>query len=361
MTIITRNNYEEFFLDYIEGEIGAQDKEALEAFLVQHPDLKQELNEMMGLDFTCNATPIETESALLKAIPFQENFDDFCIAHLEGDLDTYEKEAFERYMASRPEKKNDFSLYAKTKVVANSAIIFANKKELKKKNKAILFRQFVFTTLATAASIAILFSIWTTEIENNPTDFKKEQVSQNTSMQIATPDSIKKKIPQNIKTRKSPANNKKIEKKDKTSKSIIRGKIQNKRIIKTDALPIRAEVKTKESIDKLVIKQLLADNKTLAIKNISLPETKIEIVEKTSLTNQQNTGLAMLGLSWKASKAEKDVKDKSTLLKIASYGVNQIGKLAGKKINLEKKYDPKTDKTRVAFNTLGIGFSTPVK
>ena len=69
----------------------------------------------------------------------------------------------------------------------------------------------------------------------------------------------------------------------------------------------------------------------------------------------------MLGLSWKASKEDDRVKDKSALLKIASYGVNQIGKLAGKKINLEKKYDPKTDKTRVAFNTLGIGFSTPVK
>lgn len=40
MTIITRNNYEEFFLDYIEEEISAQNKELLEAFLVQHPDLK---------------------------------------------------------------------------------------------------------------------------------------------------------------------------------------------------------------------------------------------------------------------------------------------------------------------------------
>ncbi len=361
MTIITRNNYEEFFLDYIEGEICAQNKEALEAFLVHHPDLKKELDEMMGVDFTCDATPIENESASLKDIPFQENFDDFCIAHLEGDLDTYEKEVFESYITSHPDKKNDFNLYAKTKVVADSAIVFADRKGLKKKNKAILFRQFVFTTLATAASIAILFSVWTTEIENNPIGLKNEQVSQNTSMQITTPDSVKRKIPLNIKEEKSQVNNKPIENKGNSSKPIIKGKIQNKRIIKTDALPIRAEAKTKEPIDKLVIKQLIADNKTLAIENINLPETKIEIVEKTSLTDQQNTGLAMLGLSWKASKADKKVKDKSTLLKIASYGVNQIGKLAGKKINLEKKYDPKTDKTRVAFNTLGIGFSTPVK
>lgn len=361
MTIITRNNYEEFFIDYIEGEIGAQDKEALEAFLIQHPDLKKELDEMMNIDFTCDAAPVENKSTSLKEIPFQENFDDFCIAHLEGDLNTYETEAFEAYMASHSEKKKDFSLYKKTKVSADSSIVFSNKKGLKKKNKAILFRQFVFTTLATAASIAILISVWTTEIENNPQDLRSEQVSQNTSMQIATPDSVKMKSPQSIDDKKSPLNNDTIEKKVKPSKQIIKGKIQNKRIIKTDALPVRAQATTKESIEKIVVKKLIADNKTLAIENRNLPEIKIDINKKISSTENQNTGLAMLGLSWKASKAEKDVKDKSALLKIASYGVNQIGKLAGKKINLEKKYDPKTDKTRVAFNTLGLGFSTPVK
>jgi hypothetical protein len=361
MTIITRNNYEEFFIDYIEGEIGAQDKEALEAFLVQHPDLKKELDGMMNVDFICDAATIETESTLLKEIPFQENFDDFCIAHFEGDLDTYEKKAFENYMASHSEKKIDLKLYKKTKVTADSSIIFANKKGLKKKNKAILFRQFIFTTLATAASIAILFSVWSTEIENNPPDVRREQVSQNTSMQIATPDSIKRKISKEVKTKKNPKTNKTQEKGDNSSKPIIKGKIQNKRIIKTDALPIRAEVTPKESIEKIVVKQLLADNKTLVIENNNLPKAKINILKKTSTPEKQNTGLAMLGLSWKASKTEKEVKDKSALLKIASFGVNQIGKLAGKKINLEKKYDPKTDKTRVAFNTLGIGFSTPVK
>jgi thiamine biosynthesis protein ThiC len=128
-----------------------------------------------------------------------------------------------------------------------------------------------------------------------------------------------------------------------------------------DALPVRADVSTKESIDKIEVKQLLAENKMLAIKNVDLPELKVDIIEKKTSTEVKNTGLAMLGLSWRASKGDDEVKEKSTLLKIASYGVNQIGKLAGKKINLEKKYDPKTDKTRVAFNSLGFGFSTPVK
>ncbi len=194
MKIITRNNYEEFFLDYIEGEISAPDKGALESFLVQNPDLKMELDEMMDMDLKIEGGTFQSESDSLKAIPFQKNFDDFCIAKIEGDLNAYENEAFEKYMASHSEKEKDFSLYRKTKVSVDPSISFPNKRGLKKKNKAIVFRQFVFTTLATAASIAILFSIWTTEIENDPTNFGNQQVSQNASMPIAIPDSVKRKI-----------------------------------------------------------------------------------------------------------------------------------------------------------------------
>jgi len=358
MKIITRNNYEEFFLDYIEGEISAPDKVALESFLIQNPDLKKELDEMMDVNIKCEYITISEESDSLKAIPFQENFDDFCIAKIEGDLNSYENEAFDNYMASNPKSEKELSLYQKTKLEADQTIIFREKKSLKRRNKGLIIRQFIYTTLAAAASIVLLFSIWTNEIENNPTDLKIEQVSQNTSLPIATPDSVKRKIPKEIRVEKDTVN---IKREGKPSKTIIKGRIQNKKIIKTDALPIRADVTTKKSIEKIVVKQLLADNKVLAIENINLPETKLGIIDKTNSSDQQNTGLAMLGLSWKASKEDDRAKEKSALLKIASFGVNQIGKLAGKKINLEKKYDPKTDKTRVAFNTLGIGFSTPVK
>jgi len=360
MAIITRNNYEEFFIDYIEGEINAQDKVALESFLVQNPDLKEELEEMMDLDFKCESDTTIKDSSTLKDIPFEANFDDFCIAQLEGDLDAYESNTFKSFIDSNPDKAKDLALYNKTKLEPDVSIVFKDKRNLKKRNKAIIFRQFVFTTLATAASIAILFSIWTSELENNPTELKHERVSQNTGIQITSPDSIKTPIQKGISTVKSETEDKKPEKTKKSSKSKEKVKVQNKRIIKIDILPVRADVTVKKSIDKIEVKQLLAENQVLPIRNVDLTEEKVEIIEKTTPAEIQNSGLAMLGLSWKASK-EEEAKEKSTLLKIASYGVNQIGKLAGKKINLEKKYDPKTDKTRVAFNTLGIGFSTPVK
>ena len=41
---INRNNYEAYFLDYIEGTLGFAEKAELEAFLVINPDLKIELD-----------------------------------------------------------------------------------------------------------------------------------------------------------------------------------------------------------------------------------------------------------------------------------------------------------------------------
>jgi len=361
MTIITRNNYEEFFLDYIEGEIDAKEEAALRVFLIKNPDLKKELDEMMGMNLVCEKSHVRNESSSLKEIPFQVNFDDFCVAHIEGDLSSYEETAFEDFITSHPKKEKELKLYRKTKLEADTSIIFTNKKSLKRKNKTALFRQFVFTSLATAASIAILFSVWITEIENPSSNLEPELVSHNTSIQIATPDSTKVRIPKDIETVENIDKHKKPEKTKDPTKTKIKGKILNKQINKMDALPIKAEVSPKEPINKIEVKQLLANSTIVPIEIsqqtlIELPETK-QIIQKIP----QSTGLAMLGISWKESKGEKDVKETPTLLKIASYGVSQIGKLAGKKINLEKKYDPKTDKTRVAFNTYGIGFSAPVK
>ncbi|MBO9570907.1 MAG: hypothetical protein J7497_01660, partial [Chitinophagaceae bacterium] len=42
--LINRTNYEEFFLLYVDGELSAGDRIAVEKFASEHPDLLEELN-----------------------------------------------------------------------------------------------------------------------------------------------------------------------------------------------------------------------------------------------------------------------------------------------------------------------------
>ena len=40
---INRHNYEEYFILYMDNELSSDDRRMVEAFIVQHPDLKEEL------------------------------------------------------------------------------------------------------------------------------------------------------------------------------------------------------------------------------------------------------------------------------------------------------------------------------
>ena len=49
---ISRQSYVEFFLLYTDGELGADEKRAVEAFVKENPDLEEELVMMQQTVFT---------------------------------------------------------------------------------------------------------------------------------------------------------------------------------------------------------------------------------------------------------------------------------------------------------------------
>ena len=48
MPMLTRDNYEEYFLLYVDNELTPEQKAAVEAFVLLHPDLKDELDLLCG-------------------------------------------------------------------------------------------------------------------------------------------------------------------------------------------------------------------------------------------------------------------------------------------------------------------------
>ena len=93
---ITRENYEVFFIDYLDGTLGPSGKAALNDFLDNNPDLRNELDEFEGLLLD----PDETEYSWKKELKKEtsegssvnaKNFDRYCIAKVEGDLEPAEE------------------------------------------------------------------------------------------------------------------------------------------------------------------------------------------------------------------------------------------------------------------------------
>jgi hypothetical protein len=352
MTEITRHNYEEFFLDYLEGTLSSLQSIALDDFLTQNPDLKLELEEMECSVFADERITMDSE--FLKEIPFRESFDDFCIARLEGDLSIDSEIAFDTFLAKNESFKKENLIYQKTILLADNNLVFINKDKLKRSSRKVVFWRY-FSRIGVAASIILLFSLWSIlyQFEDDYSDEEKITAKVETAI-TESKEITESRVPIEIEPLVK-SEQKLVQPEKKTSP-----KNRQEETINTPGN--EAEIQNvDEVVERITPLHLSSNTELVAIANSANMEMKIDIPKnKKPEIDSQNNGLAQLGMSWKSSVPEKKSQN-SVLFAIAKYGVDKLGEIAGKNVQLEKKYDSTTEKTRLDFNTAGIGFSKTIK
>ncbi|SHF78809.1 hypothetical protein SAMN05444274_10943 [Mariniphaga anaerophila] len=128
---ITRNNYEEYFLDYLEGELEETLVDDFIDFLRQNPDLKAELEMVAPIKVEMENISFKGKEKLYKEkYDLKAEFDHAAVARMEGDLSEKDEKEFRNYLAKHPEKQKEASLFEKTKLKADQSIIFSKKKRL---------------------------------------------------------------------------------------------------------------------------------------------------------------------------------------------------------------------------------------
>lgn len=155
--MITRENYEIYFIEFLEGTLSEEEKTSVENFLENNLDLKEELTYFEKPSPLENATAPTVDFSFLKKTSWlnETNEDDFFIGHLEGDLTKEEEKAIVTYLAQKPEKKEKLERYRQT-FLSPVIVPFPNKKGLKKKKRNPVLA--IFTPIAAAASV--LFFVW---------------------------------------------------------------------------------------------------------------------------------------------------------------------------------------------------------
>lgn len=176
MKEINRTNYEAYFIDYLEGNLAEGMIDSFIAFLKANPDLKQELELYEPISLEPEKVSFNKKSELYKSkFDNNEAFDNAAIALLEGDLNEPEKQEFETYLASHPEKEKEATAFQNTKLKADESIVFADKKKLYKKapGKTILL------WTSRVAAVLILGLVIFNVVNRNST------VEENAAQQIA--------------------------------------------------------------------------------------------------------------------------------------------------------------------------------
>jgi len=348
MTEITRHNYEEFFLDYLEGTLSSLQRIALANFVSKNPDLELELEEMECSVLSKNDVNVDLE--YLKEIPFRESIDDFCIARLEGDLSIDNEIAFDKFLEKNESFKRESEIYNKIILLADNNLVFIDKNKLKRSFRKVAFWWY-FSRVGVAASIILLFSLWGILYQFEDDYSNKENITAKVETAITKSKEINESsIPIEILVKSEQKAFQPEEKtlpKDKQEETtnILKAKTQNVEAVAERITPL----------------ELLLEIKFNAIINSASLAMEMDIPKEIKKeVNSQNNGLAQLGMSWKSSVSKKKAQ-KSVLFAIAKYGVDKLGEIAGKNVQLEKKYDSTTEKTRLDFNTTGIGFSKTIK
>lgn len=150
---ITRDNYEIFFLDYLDGNLEEQDMDQFLDFMEQNADLKEELRSLEQISLPEDMAVMPGKDKLYKIQEEEKPIaDDKLVAYLEGDLEEGNRALFESYLATHPELRKEYTIFEKTRLKPDTSIRFAHKKKLYKKPASVI----VMNWVARAAAVIVL-------------------------------------------------------------------------------------------------------------------------------------------------------------------------------------------------------------
>jgi len=152
---ISRDNYESFFMDYIEGNLHESMIDQFLDFLNQNPDLKEELHLFEEVNLLEEHVVFQEKKQLHKnATDEKRRLENIAIAYMEGDWDADESKTVESYLFTNPEFKREYDLFARTQLKPDFEIKFPDKQKLYRKSGATIAMNWV------ARAAAVLVLIW---------------------------------------------------------------------------------------------------------------------------------------------------------------------------------------------------------
>ncbi len=134
---INRNNYQEFLLLYIDGELSAEVEQEVDTFLKLNADIKQEFDDLLNTKLQLEDVSFGDVSSLLK---FEEksiglnNYEEKFLLYVDNELSNQEKQSVETFVLQHPTLQSSFTTLKNT-VLPLETIQHPNKEELYKKER----------------------------------------------------------------------------------------------------------------------------------------------------------------------------------------------------------------------------------
>jgi len=350
-------------MDYLDGRMSPDQVIELMSFLKKNPDLKTEIEEFEEINIEPDKKRFELKRSLKKAfIVNDSNFDDLCIANLEGDLTQEEATLFQKWLHQNPLKIREFELYKKTRLIPEK-ISFDFKSTLKRSPVGLIFTPKVWGYFSAAASIIILIALYifiskpvaieNTLISEKITDTTTVKIKTQTSQEPQTKTDTQKEIipnnkPGDSKQPKYTTSGIAIVENQVIAQDLSIGLEKSNHFIQPDTIELTLNKIQRKGINTLPEKSIIA----------SLASIKdLEVVENIN----DNLNLSQMAVKTFKSEILKEEKnkinpDKFTLWDIADAGIQGINKIIGWNMEFDKEYDDEGELIALGFdsNTISL-------
>ncbi|MCF8298199.1 MAG: hypothetical protein K9J13_11685 [Saprospiraceae bacterium] len=186
--LITKENYEEYFIASLEGDLAKKEQKELVDFLLKNPELSKEF-KLFKQTFLVPETEIKfsNKSSIKKIIVEavdeigQHNYEEFFIADIEGDLDLNKKHNLKVFLQANPQLKKEYDIFRNTVLTPDFNIVYDDKRSLKKAVLPVFTRKTIYYSVSIAASILILLSIFLSQPKTPISNLSLAERKQNSS------------------------------------------------------------------------------------------------------------------------------------------------------------------------------------
>jgi hypothetical protein len=153
--MITRDNYEEFFLLYTDNELSAAERHEVERFVHNHPEIREEWEALLQ----CRVSPdlhlaFPDRTTLLKTETENSNYTDDLLSYLDGELDEINTLRIATVLQQDPLAEKELSLLAQTVSRPDPTIVFPEKDRLYRKERERRIIPLPWIRASIAAAIA---------------------------------------------------------------------------------------------------------------------------------------------------------------------------------------------------------------
>jgi len=362
MESLTRNNYEIWFIDYLDGQLNRAQIQVLQDFLEENPDLRRELSEINGTSLVAGSESVPDKDSLLRGqedIPGISTTDQLCIARMEDDLSPAEASRFDTRLQEDESLSASYEAFLMTRLDHAIRVSYPDKGNLLKKTRVLT--PWIISAISTAAIIILAIFLWP--------DSQDARIPELAGTDIIIPDT-QNQVPENpvIEPQSGHtaaavtqlASNRSISQRSKrVINSPANGPVESvepaisgRTFIPMNRLSRRQAAAGPGIPDPQSIRLLYASNypvsdpiRSQSEESLTVPQYALQLFRERILGQERSLVRSTRFSLWE----------------VAGAGVDKFNDIAGTRMKLEREYDATGSVESVSFNARLFDVETPVR